>query len=48
MIKRLVDYAKKEFDGLDLLAEQNCTGKTALHVAAEDNDVESVQLLLQL
>ena len=48
MIKRLVDYAKKEFNGLDLLAEQSCTGKTALHVAAEDNDVESVQLLLQL
>ena len=34
--------------GLDLLAEQSCTGKTALHVAAEDNDVKSVQLLLQL
>ena len=33
---------------LDLLAEQNSTHKTALHVAAEDNDVESVHLLLHL
>ena len=47
-IERLVECAKKSFDGLDLLAEQSCTGKTALHVAAENDDVESVQILLQL
>ena len=46
-IKLLIEHAKKEFD-LDLLAERSCTGKTALHVAAEDNDVESVHILLQL
>ena len=45
-IKRLVEYADDL--GLDLLDERSCTGKTALHVAAENNDVESVQLLLQL
>ena len=45
-IKRLVECGKE--NGLDLLAEQSCTGKTALHVAAEDNDVKSVQILLQL
>jgi len=47
-IERLVECAKKSFNGLDLLAERSCTGKTALHVAAESNDVESVQILLQL
>ena len=46
-IKRLVEYAKN-FKKLDLLAEQSCTGMTALHVAAENNDVESVCILLQL
>ena len=46
-IKRLIECAKKDFD-LDLLAEESCTGKTALHVAAENNDVESVHILLQL
>ena len=46
-IKRLMEHAEKDFS-LDLLAEQSCTGKTALHVAAEDNDVESVHILLQL
>ena len=45
-IKHLVQFGKE--CGLDLLDERSCTGKTALHVAAEDNDVESVQLLLQL
>ena len=34
--------------GLDLLAEQSCTGKTALHHAAENNDQKSVDILLQL
>ena len=47
-IKRLVEIANdKKFD-LNLLEEKSCTDKTALHVAAENNDVESVQLLLQL
>ena len=45
-IKCLVEYA--DGLGLDLLDERSCTGKTALHVAAENGDVESVQLLLQL
>ena len=45
-IKRLVECGKE--NGLDLLDEQSCTGKTALHVAAENNDVKSVQILLQL
>ena len=45
-IKQLVQCGKE--NGLDLLAERSCTGKTALHVAAEENDVESVQILLQL
>ena len=47
-IKRLVECGIDEFDGLDLLDEKSCTGKTALHVAAENNDVESVHILLQL
>ena len=33
---------------LNLLAEQSCTGKTALHHAAENNDQKSVDILLQL
>ena len=45
-IKRLVKCGKD--NGLDLLAERSCTGKTALHVAAENGDVESVHILLQL
>ena len=47
IIECLVQIGRDEF-GLDLLAEQSSTGKTALHVAAETNDVESVQILLQL
>ena len=46
MIKQLVQCGKE--NGLDLLDERSCTGKTALHVAAENNDVESVHILLQL
>ena len=46
-IKHLIECAKDEF-GLNLLAEKSCTAKTALHVAAENNDVESVHFLLQL
>ena len=46
-IKCLIECAKNDFD-LDLLDERSCTGKTALHVAAENNDVESVHILLQL
>ena len=45
-IKRLVKCGKD--NGLDLLAERSCTGKTALHVAAENGDVESVHILLQM
>ena len=45
-VKRLIQCGYK--NGLDLLAETSCTGKTALHVAAENNDVESVQILLRL
>ena len=45
-ILRLVQCGKEI--GLDLLAEKSSTHKTALHVAAEDNDVESIHLLLQL
>ena len=47
-IKRLVECGIDEFDGLDLLDERSCTNKTALHVAAENNDVESIHILLQL
>ena len=46
-IKLLVEYANN-FKKLDLLAEESCTGMTALHVAAENGDVESVNILLQL
>ena len=45
-IKCLVEIAKDK--GLNLLEEKSCTGKTALHVAAENGDVESVHILLQL
>ena len=45
-VKHLIECGKK--NGIDLLAERSCTGKTALHVAAEDNDMESVNILLQL
>ena len=45
-IKRLVECGKES--DLNLLDERSCTGKTALHVAAENNDVESVHILLQL
>ena len=37
-----------EAKGLDLLGEQTCTGKTALHHVAENNDQKSVDILLQL
>ena len=47
-VDRLVECGKEHFDGLDLLAEQSCTDKTALHVAAENGDVKSVHILLQL
>ena len=47
-IKRLVECGIDEFNGLDLLDERSCTSKTALHVAAENNDVESIHILLQL
>ena len=47
-IKCLVECGIDDFDGLDLLDERSCTGKTALHVAAENNDVESIHILLQL
>ena len=46
-IENLVQCGNNEF-GLNLLAEQSCTGKTALHVAAENNDMVSVQILLHL
>ena len=42
----VVERAKEQ--GEDLLGEKNSTGKTALHMAAEDGDLESVQILLQL
>ena len=46
-IKHLVEIAMDEFK-LNLLEEESCTGKTALHVAAENGDVESVHILLRL
>ena len=46
-IEHLVQCAKDDFC-LDLLAERSCTGKTALHVAAENGDVESADILLQM
>ena len=46
-VEHLVRCGNEDFS-LDLLDERSCTGKTALHVAAENNDVESVNILLQL
>ena len=46
-IKCLIECAEKDFK-YDLLGERSCNGKTALHVAVENNDVESVNILLQL
>ena len=46
-IERLVRSGKEDH-GLDLFAERSSTGKTALHIAAENNDEESVDILLQL
>ena len=46
-IEHLVEIANDEF-GLNLLEEKSCTDKTALHVAAENGDVKSVHILLQL
>jgi len=45
MIKLLVEIGKDE--GLDLLAERSAIGRTALHIAAR-NDDESTDILLQL
>ena len=45
-VEHLVQCGKE--NSLDLLAERSSTGKTALHVAAEDNDKDSVHILLQL
>ena len=47
-VDRLVECGKEHFDGLDLLDERSCTGRTALHVAAENGDVKSINILLQL
>ena len=47
-IKRLVKIAKGAEFRLNLLEEKSCTGKTALHVAAENGDVDSVHILLRL
>ena len=46
MIKRLVECGKN--DRLQLLDERSYTGKTALHIAAEENDEKSIQILLKL
>ena len=45
-IALLVQKGKEQNE--DLLSEKNSTGKTALHMAAEDGDLESVEILLQL
>ena len=45
-IEQLIQCGKE--NSLDLLAEQSCTGQTALHHAAENNDEESVDILLYL
>ena len=42
----LVQKGKEE--GEDFLTETNSIGKTALHMAAENGDLESVEILLQL
>ena len=44
MIQQLVECGKNDC----LLDERSCTGKTALHIAAEENDEKSVQILLKL
>ena len=46
MIKKLVMSGNNE--GLDLLAERSATGRTALHIAAQNDDDESADVLLQL
>ena len=44
MIQQMVECGKNDC----LLDERSCTGKTALHIAAEENDEKSVQILLKL
>jgi len=46
-IELLVQCGHNE-NSLDLLAEQTCTGKTALHQAVVNNDGESVDILMEL
>jgi len=46
MIKLLVLSCRDE--DLDLLSEQSATGRTALHIAARNDDDESADVLLQL
>ena len=45
-IALLVEKGKQQ--GEDFLTETNSTGKTALHMAAENGDLESVEILLLL
>ena len=45
-IALLVQKGKEQ--GENFLTETNSTGKTALHMAAENGDLESVEILLQL
>ena len=45
-IALLVEKGKQQ--GEEFLKETNSTGKTALHMAAKDGDLESVKILLQL
>ena len=45
-IALLVEKGKQQ--GEEFLKETNSTGKTALHMAAKDGDLESVKFLLQL
>ena len=45
-ITQLVQKGEEQDE--DFLAETNSTGKTALHMAAENGDLESVKILLQL
>ena len=46
-IEQLVECGRSEIR-LDLLAERNCTAKTALHQAVVKNDAESVDILIGL
>lgn len=46
IIKLLVLSGKDE--SLNLLTEQSVTGRTALHIAARNNDQESTEILLEL